>query len=165
MTAALQSLSDALDRQLAIGARLLAALGHERERLAGGDAAALETAVADKERLLAEFEAAEAGRRDALRALGYGADRASVLACLRAFEDPAYTDDAARVGPVAARWRRLLALGTQLRDGNERNGMIVSLRSRRVREALNVLRTGRRDELTYGPVRVGAPAGRAIGRA
>jgi hypothetical protein len=34
-----------------------------------------------------------------------------------------------------------------------------------VREALNVLRTGRPDELTYGPTRPGAPARRAIGRA
>jgi flagellar biosynthesis/type III secretory pathway chaperone len=165
MARVLQPLTDALDRELAAGVRLLAALETERTRLADGDAAALETAVAEKERLLAEFETTEAARRSALSALGYPPDRAGVTACLRAHEDPNYRDDATRAGPVAARWRRLLAVTAQLRDANERNGMIVSLRSRRVREALNVLRTGRPDELTYGPTRIGPPARRAIGRA
>jgi flagella synthesis protein FlgN len=165
MTRSLQPLSDALDRELAVGARLLAALETERALLAGDGAEALEAAVADKERLLAEFEALESSRRAALRALGYGHDRAGMTDCLRALEDPSYADDSPRAGPVAARWRRLLALAAQLRERNERNGMIVSLRSRRVREALNVLRTGRPDSLTYGPGRSGAPTGRALGRA
>jgi flagellar biosynthesis/type III secretory pathway chaperone len=85
-------------------------------------------------------------------------------ACLRAHEDPHYTDDAPRAGPVAARWRRLLEVVARLRDANERNGMIVSLRSHRVRATLNVLRTGRPDELTYGPDRHGAARRRALGR-
>ena len=165
MSGALATLADVLDREIAAGTRLLAALEHERTVLAGGDAGALEDAVAAKERLLAEFDALEAERRRTLATLGHGPDRAGMTDCLRAFEDPAYTDDAARVGPVAARWRRLLALAAQLRDSNERNGTIVSLRSRRVRAALNVLRTGRPDELTYGPAGPGAPARRAIGRA
>jgi flagellar biosynthesis/type III secretory pathway chaperone len=165
MTGALPRLADLLDRELATGARLLDALDHERALLAGTDSGALEGAVAAKERLLAEFDALDAERRHTLAALGHGPDRAGMTDCLRTLEDPAYTDDSARPAPVAARWRRLLVLVAQLREANERNGMIVSLRSRRVRETLNVLRTGRPDELTYGPTRPAAPARRAIGRA
>jgi flagellar biosynthesis/type III secretory pathway chaperone len=165
MNGALPRLADLLDREIAAGTRLLGALEHERAVLAGTDASALEDAVAAKERLLAEFDALEAERRRALAALGHGADRAGMAECLRRHEDPAYDDDVARPGPLAARWRRLLAVVARLRDANERNGTIASLRSRRVREALNVLRTGRPDELTYGPTRPGAPVRRAIGRA
>jgi flagellar biosynthesis/type III secretory pathway chaperone len=165
MNDALPRLADLLDREIEAGTRLLSALDHERAVLAGTDAGALEDAVAAKERLLAEFDALEADRRRALATLGHGADRVGMADCLRRHEDPAYTDDTPRPGPLAARWRRLLAVVAQLRDANERNGTIASLRSRRVREALNVLRTGRPDELTYGPARPGAPARRAIGRA
>lgn len=165
MASVLQPLTDVLDRELAAGARLLDAIEAERSRLGAGEPEALEAAVVEKERLLAELNRLEVERRTALSALGFPADRAGVTACLRAHEDPNYRDDASRAGPVAARWRRLLAVTAQLRDANERNGMIVNLRSRRVREALNVLRTGRPDELTYGPNRTGAAARRAIGRA
>lgn len=163
MKDALPGLAELLDREIAAGTRLLAALEHERAVLAGADAGALTDAVTAKERLLAEFDALEADRRRALAALGHGPDRAGMADCLRRLEDPAHADDAARPAPVAARWRRLLALVAQLRDANERNGLIVSLRSRRVREALNVLRTGRPDALTYGPTPTGAPARRALG--
>jgi flagellar biosynthesis/type III secretory pathway chaperone len=165
MAGTLQGLADVLDRELAVGARLLDVLQNESTVLLGAEAAALERAVADKERLLAEFEALEAERRTTLAGLGYGPDRDGTAACLRAHEDPRYSDDAPPAGPVAARWRRLLDVVAQLRDANRRNGMIVSLRSRRMREALNVLRTGRPDELTYGPARPGTPVRRAIGRA
>lgn len=165
MTDALPRLADLLDREIAAGARLLAALDHERAVLAGADAGALEDAVAQKERLLAEFDTVEADRRRALAALGHGPDRAGMADCLRRLEDPGYTDDGRRAAPVAARWHRLLALAAQLRESNERNGLVVSLRSRRVREALNVLRTGRPDALTYGPTPTGAPGRRALGRA
>ena len=165
MTDALQRLAELLDREIAAGTRLLAALDHERSVLGGQDTGALEGAVAAKERLLADFDAVEADRRAALAALGHGPDRAGMAECLRRLEDPGYDDAAARHAPVAARWQRLLALVARLRDTNERNGLIVSLRSRRVREALNVLRTGRPDALTYGPTPAGAPARRALGRA
>lgn len=165
MASVLQPLTDVLDRELAAGTLLLDALDGERACLVGGEPDALESAVATKERLLAELHRLEAERHAALAALGFPADRAGVTACLQAHEDPNYRDDASRAGPAAARWRRLLAVTAQLRDANERNGTIVGLRSRRVREALNVLRTGRPDSLTYGPTRGVPSARRAIGRA
>jgi flagellar biosynthesis/type III secretory pathway chaperone len=81
-------------------------------------------------------------------------------------EDPNYSDSARRIGPLATRWRRLVAIIERCRDDNQRNGMIVSLQSRRVTQTLNVLRTGRPDELTYGrrPMPGLAAAARALGR-
>jgi flagellar biosynthesis/type III secretory pathway chaperone len=165
MTGALPRLAELLDMEIETAARLLDALDAEHALLAGADAGALEQAVSAKERRLAEFDACEADRRRALAALGHGPDRAGMADCLRALEEPRYVDGASIVGPVAARWHRLLALVARLRDANERNGTVVSLRSRRVRAALNVLRTGRPDELTYGPARPGAAPRRALGRA
>ena len=36
------------------------------------------------------------------------------------------------------------------REANEVNGAIVGLKQRQIRQLLNVLRTGREDDLTYG---------------
>lgn len=163
---ALQSLATLLDRQVAAGERLLAALETERATLAGYDLAALEAATHAKDELVREFERLDAERRALVGSLGFGPDRDAMTALLRAAEDPAYAEDSPRAGPLASRWRRLLQCLGRLRDANERNGLIVNLRSRQVRRTLNVLRTGRPDELTYGRAGVGdqpAPS-RALAR-
>jgi len=160
---AAESLGTVLDRELEAADRLLAALEAERALLIGPDPAALESATATKERLVREFEQLAAERRAVMTQLGHGVDREAMIRLLRAVEDPAYTDESPRAGPLAARWRRLLDRLTKLRDANERNGLIIGLRSRQVRQALNVLRTGRPDELTYG--RAGAAANRSATRA
>ncbi|MCZ8129722.1 MAG: flagellar protein FlgN [Steroidobacteraceae bacterium] len=158
--AALNDLASVLERQAASARRLLAALDAERTALAGEGSApeALEAATADKQRCLADFEQLEQARVRVLSGAGFGPARDDMAAFLRAAEDPNYSHESPRPGPVATRWRQLLELVVRLRDANERNGMIVGIRSRQVRQLLNVLRTGRPDELTYGPV----GAGRAI---
>lgn len=152
---ALQSLATLLDRQVASGERLLAALETERATLAGYDLGALAAATDAKDQLVREFERLDGERRALVGTLGFGPDRDSFTALLRAAEDPAYAEDSPRAGPLATRWRRLLQCLGRLRDANERNGMIVNLRSRQVRRTLNVMRTGRPDELTYGKAGVG----------
>ena len=161
--AALKSL---LDRQIAAGSALLAALESEQSALTGFDPAALERSTADKERCVAQFDQLDADRRRSVARLGFGPTRADMLGLIRAAEDPAYREDTRQAGPLATRWRRLVAVAERCRDANERNGLTVSMHSRRVTKALNVLRTGRPDELTYGP---GGAAGsgsaaRALGR-
>ncbi len=116
MASVLQPLTDVLDRELAAGTLLLDALDGERACLVGGEPEALESAVATKEKLLAELHRLEAERHAALAALGFPADRAGVTACLQAHEDPNYRDDASRAGPAAARWRRLLAVTAQQKN-------------------------------------------------
>ena len=163
----LAALSAHLDREVAAGNALLAALESERAALTGFDLTALEAATKDKERLAAEFDRCDAERREMMLRIGYGPSRSDMIALIRAVEDPHYTDAARRAGPVATRWRRVVALVERCRDDNQRNGLIVGLQSKRATQTLNVLRTGRPDELTYGRGQMpglAAAAARALGR-
>ncbi len=164
---ALQELNALLDRELSAGNALLAALETERGTLSGFDVTALEAATTEKERRASAFDRLDAERRDMMARLGYGPGRADMATLIRAVEDPRYTESAQRAGPLATRWRRVVALVERCRDDNKRNGLIVGLQSRRVTQTLNVLRTGRPDELTYGRGQMpglAAAAARALGR-
>ncbi len=156
-----------LDREAAAGNALLAGLESERSALSGFDVAALEAATRDKERLAGDFDRLDAERREYLARFGYGPSRADMNNLIRAVEDPRYSEAARRAGPIATRWRRIVALIERCRDDNQRNGLIVGLQSRRATQTLNVLRTGRPDELTYGRGQMpglAAAAARALGR-
>ena len=162
----LAALNALLDREVVAGNALLAALEAERSSLTGFDLAALEHSTLEKDRLVAEFDRLDGDRRRLVARFGFGPGRADMVALIRAVEDPAYREDARQAGPVATRWRRFVSIAERCRDANERNGQIVSMQSRRVTKTLNVLRTGRADELTYGPAG-GASLGfgaRALGR-
>ena len=162
---ALAALNALLDREIAAGNALLRALESEKGTLTGFDLAALEHTTAEKERLLAEFDRLDAERKHSLARLGFGPGRADMLALIRSAEDPAYREDSRQAGPLATRWRRLVAIAERCRDANERNGLIVSMHRRRVTKTLNLLRTGRPDELVYGKAGYAAGHGaRALGR-
>ncbi len=163
---AVTALNDLLTSQIASGSALLEALETEKSALTGFDVSALEATTVVKERLATQFEQLDLERRRLMASVGFGPDRNDMLRLIRAVEDPNYHDDAKKAGPLATRWRRLVAIAERCRDANERNGQIVSMQSRRVTKTLNVLRTGRADDLTYGPAGRSAPgtAARAIGR-
>lgn len=164
--AAVAALIALLDRELAAGQALLGGLDLERSTLTGFDVAALEAATGEKERLAAEFERLDADRRRLLERFGYGPGESDMVELIRAVEDSTYTEHSRRAGPLVTRWRRLVALIQRCRNDNQRNGMIVGLQTRRVTQTLNVLRTGRPDQLTYGRGTHGlASAARALGRA
>jgi len=165
--AAVAALNALMDRELAAGQALLDGLDAERAALTGFDVAALESATAEKERLAAEFDRLDADRRRMLERFGYGPGSGDMASLIRAVEDPTYSDDSRRTGAVGSRWRRLVTLIHRCRNDNQRNGMIVGLQTRRVAQTLNVLRTGRPDQLTYGrSSHQGlAAAARALGRA
>jgi len=164
--AALAALTGLLNRELAAGEALLAALEAERAALTGFDVGALNVATREKERLAAEFDRQDGDRRRLLERFGHAPGRDGMTALIRRVEDPAYSETSRRLGPIATRWRRLVALIERCRADNQRNGMIIGLQSRRVTQTLNVLRTGRPDELTYGryPLPGLAAAARALGR-
>jgi flagellar biosynthesis protein FlgN len=164
--AAVAALIALLDREIAAGQALLAGLDLERSTLTGFDVAALEAATGEKERLAAEFERLDADRRRLLERFGYGPSETDMVELIRVVEDSTYTENSRRAGPLVTRWRRLVALIQRCRNDNQRNGMIVGLQTRRVTQTLNVLRTGRPDQLTYGRGTHGlASAARALGRA
>jgi flagellar biosynthesis/type III secretory pathway chaperone len=162
----LTALNAVLDRQIVVGNALLHALDTEKSTLTGFDLAALERCTAEKDRLVAEFDHIDAERQRIVARLGFGPSRTDMVELIRAAEDPAYRDDSRQAGPLATRWRRLVSIAERCRDANQRNGLIVSMHSRRVTKALNVLRTGRPDDLTYGPTGGGAAgySARALGR-
>jgi flagellar biosynthesis/type III secretory pathway chaperone len=164
--AALAALNALLNRELAAGEALLGALEAERAALAGFHVGALEAATLEKERLAAEFDRLDADRRRLLERFGFGPGRGGMTALIREVEDPAYSEAGRRAGPLATRWRKVVALIERGRDANERNGMIIGLQTRRITQTLNVLRTGRPDELTYTrhPLPGLAAAARALGR-
>ena len=161
------ALGTLLDREVAAGNALLAGLEAERAALSGFDVAALETATRDKDRLAADFDRLDTERCELLARFGYGPSRAEMTTLIRAVEDPHYAEGARRAGPVATRWRRLVAIVERCRDDDQRNGLIVGLQNRRAPLVLNVLRTGRPDELTHGRGQMpglAAAAARALGR-
>lgn len=160
------TLTALLDRQIAAGNALTSALESEKIALTGYELTALDEAVAVKEHLASEFEQLDGERRRLLARYGYGPGRTDMAALIRAIEDPGYRDEAPRAGAIGTRWRRLVTLIARCRDDNQRNGHIIGLHSRRVGQTLNVLRTGRPDALTYGPVQARGNVGslRALGR-
>ena len=162
----LTALNALLDREIVIGNALLHALESEKGTLTGFDIAALEHTTAEKERLVEDFDRVDADRRQLVARLGFGPSRTDMVELIRAAEDPAYREDSRKAGPLATRWRRLVSIAERCKDANERNGLIVSMHTRRVTQTLNILRTGRPDELTYGHGRGGASgyASRALGR-
>ena len=164
--AALAALTSLLSRETAAGEALVGALEHERAALTGFDVGALEAATLEKERLAADFERLDADRRRFLERFGFTLGRGGMAALIREVEDPAYSDASRRVGPVGQRWRKLVAVIERCRADNQRNGMIIGLQTRRVTQTLNVLRTGRPDELTYSRHSLPglAAAARALGR-
>src|SRR5258708_37530173 len=110
-----------LSREVAAGEALVSALETERGALTGFDVEALTSATLEKERIAGEFERLDGDRRRFLERLGYGPAREDMNALVRAVEDPAYSDASRRLGPVATRWRRIVALIERCRADNQRN--------------------------------------------
>lgn len=158
----LNALNVVLDRQLAAATKLEALLARERGLLTGGDAAAVEAVAAEKAALLNEIETLETDRRRVLAIAGVGANAASMERLLGGRLAVA----ASVVQETARLWRGLVAAMERCRDGNDVNGAIVGLKQRQVRQLLNMLRTGREDDLTYGPAgRSGSGSARGLARA
>jgi len=160
MIAALNSI---LDQQLLAGESFVLALEAERVALTGQDPDALEPILAQKEQHASRVEALDQDRRRFLAQHGFAPGREGMVAVIRKFEDPQFELGPRRAGPLATKWQRLVAVIDRCRADNARNGMIVTLQTQRVTKTLNILRTGRPDQLTYG--RSGGQAAGATHRA
>lgn len=159
----LKQLIGVLDQQMLAAQALNELLARERTLLTGQDAAAVEAVAAEKSTLLNRIESLETDRRQVLAIAGRGASGSEMQRLCRAADGSVARGP---LGQVAERWQRLMAVMEQCRDANEVNGAIVGLKQRQIRQLLNILRTGREDDLTYGRAgRAPSSAARGLARA
>ncbi|ROR34903.1 flagellar export chaperone FlgN [Inmirania thermothiophila] len=139
-----EALARILDETLAALDALAETLAAERRALARADAAAIAETARRKAELADRIDRAEARRREAA-----GSDAEAFEALLTRL-DPA--------GGLGRRWAAVREAVLRCRRDNEINARIVQASSRRLEEALALLRGG---DGTYGPD--GAPAAAGTG--
>ncbi len=159
----LRPLATTLDQQVQASLALNELLGREKALLTGTDAGAVEDIAAEKAALLARLEGLESERRQTLTRLGLGADASDIDRLVSGSHDaltkPTLTH-------IQGQWKTLLATMESCRQANEVNGEIVGIKQRQIRQLLNMLRTGRPDDLTYGPSgRTSSSLARGLARA
>ncbi len=115
------SLVDVLDEQVRAAEAMLGTLDTESQALLESNPEALNTAGADKARLVETLESLEHERRDLAEVLHLKLSTAD-------------GDDA------SLRWKRFLGLIEECRRRNQRNGILVNARREQVLEALKILR-------------------------
>lgn len=115
------SLVSVLDEQILAAEAMLGTLDMESQALLNSNPEALNTAGADKARLVETLEGLEQERRQ--------------LESFLHITLPAAEDDDANV-----RWKRLLKLIEECRQRNQRNGALVKARREQVLSALKILR-------------------------
>ena len=120
------SLVAILNEQISCAQAMLATLARENQALVDGDAELLNTAGAEKARLVEALESLEHERRVLSEAIG----------ATFASGDEGSTGDRSR----PAEWRALLELIAECKQRNQRNGALVKARSEQVRIALRALR-------------------------
>ena len=118
------SLVAILNEQISCAQAMLATLARENEALVAGDAELLNSAGAEKARLVEALDSLEHERRALSDAIG------------ASFASGDQGEDRSR--PVE--WRALLDLIAECKQQNERNGALVKARSEQVRIALRALR-------------------------
>lgn len=145
----LKELLSVLGQQLAAAQALAELLSRERGLLTGTDPQAVQAVAAEKTGLLNRIESLESDRRRVLAIAGRGASGADMAKLCRGPVSPLTPPQL--LTQISDCWRTLMAVMDQCREANEVNGAIVGLKQRQVQQLLNVLRTGREDDLTYGP--------------
>jgi flagellar biosynthesis/type III secretory pathway chaperone len=155
-----EQLAQVIDRQMAVTRSLLDILQTEKAALIGTDPDVLQQIAARKETTLRELAAYEQQRQSLLGTANVATSGTDLRALQR---DMAAINPG---GPLSQRWQELCELLGLCRDANATNGAIVNLRQRHIRQALNVIRGGRADDLTYGPAGspTGVPASRGLAR-
>ena len=122
--------------------QLLKLLEEERGVIASGDLKALQRATEQRQQRVAALAQTEAQRRQLCTLHGETADAAGIERLLK------WCDPRGELAPSLAACR---ALALKCREFNDRNGLMVGARLKRVDERLQALR-GRTDQsATYGP--------------
>lgn len=125
-------MSPLIEAELACSDALLASLVSEREALAAGDAARIQSEATAKAEKVERLEALERQRTDLIREAGYEpSDPAQMEACLRTCDPP---------GTLVRTWSSVLERMRRCQAENLVNGGIIELSRRHAERALHVLR-------------------------
>ncbi|MEJ2687888.1 MAG: flagellar protein FlgN [Gammaproteobacteria bacterium] len=125
-------ISPLMEAELACSDALLASLVSEREALAAGDAARIQSEATAKAEKVERLETLERQRTDLVRQAGYEpSDPSQMEACLRACDPP---------GTLARTWSSVLERMRRCQAENLVNGGIIELSRRHAERALHVLR-------------------------
>ena len=149
-------LAELLGEEIVLLTELQQLLEEERDLIGTGDPEALQRTTAARQERLGALARIEEQRRSLCSLHGESPDRGG-LERLRQWCDPQ--------GALAPRLAECLGRAMRCRDLNDRNGLMVAARMKRVAELLQTL-TGRASRTaTYGPrgYAAGTPAGRVIG--
>jgi flagellar biosynthesis protein FlgN len=150
-----ESLGRLLSDECGLLAQLETLLDNEHGFLVGNDIDALEKAGAARQSCMSALVRIEDERRSLCKMSGKTPDPRGLHELLK-WCDPGNT--------LQKRWQEYSDRATRCRERNDRNGIVVAARLKRVAGMLNVI-TGRdRAPVTYGPQRAyaQAPVGRMI---
>jgi len=137
-----EHLAELLGEEIVLLTELQQLLEEERDTIGGGQPEALQRSTAARQERLGALARIEEQRRSLCRMHGESPDRAG-LERLRQWCDP--------TGALAPRLAECLGRAVRCRDLNDRNGLLVAARMKRVTELLQAL-TGRTARAgTYGP--------------
>jgi len=151
-----EHLAELLGEEIVLLTELQQLLEEERDLIGSGEPDALQRTTSARQERLGALARIEEQRRSLCTLHGESADRAG-LERLRKWCDPA--------GVLEPRLSECLGRALRCRDLNDRNGIMVAARMKRVSELLQAL-TGRASRAaTYGPRGYGArvPSGRVLG--
>lgn len=135
-------MKDVLDKEITATRRLIESLAAENTSILEGDAAALESAVRDKEQTLEQLSRLELQRMSIMEAAGYKPGPDGMVF---------YLQQDQHKGEITGLWQQLLVLAADCRDQNRENHQLVEIYSRQTHQALCILRGEEPDQEVYGP--------------
>lgn len=129
-------------RSLEQAAELKAVLEAERDALAAADADALQEAAVQKRCSVQALETLEATRAQIARQAGFDTAPQSMADIARCLPGSAVSDA----------WDRYLFIANECSELNARNGAVINMRRSQIHQTLSLLRHGRTESGTYGPL-------------
>ncbi len=128
-----ETLFTGIQRQLTLATSLLDAIRQEQLGLRNNDIAAIETAVAIKQRCIEALDSEQDRLTAALMQAGFAPELAGFEAFIGAWQDP-------RSASLRDAFNELRAVAQQCRDENIRNGHLNAACRRRAQELLAIVR-------------------------
>ncbi len=133
-----------LSEEISLGSSLLDVLGHEREALTHEDPTEIERIAEQKQIIMEKLREQLVLRDRFLVGRGYSTGKIGTDKLLN-------NSDRKSASVANEQWEQLQQLAEELQISNDINGTMVTMATRQVRQALEIL-TGRTDQQqTYGP--------------